>query len=211
MTRARAAKRPPDPSGDDRAFPARRLRTRAHWYREHDQSDSPWFFSSGAAGRFNLDHLRGTCYLATSAPAAVRERVGPAFASSGSAPASLLAGRVVSRLTLPATVPAANLEGTAAAHYRVTRELAVMTAYQVPRAWARVFDAHGITGIVFGLRFSPGGPNGLALFGAAGNTASADPRWTLDPGPEPASAVARKIGIARVEIPAADRLRILRP
>lgn len=205
--RRQVSQQPPDPARDVHRFPSRTLRAGAIWFRQHAQSDGPWWFSSTGDGRFDLPPPRGTCYLASNAPAAIRERVGPDFAAHGSIPSSLLDGRVVSTLALPQQVRAANLNATKAADHGVTRELPVMVPYDVPRAWAAAFAAAAYDGIVAELRFTPGRPSGLALFGDAGEHSD----WPDDRVAVPARTIATRMGLRAVEAPHASQVTVMAP
>lgn len=158
-------------------------------HRAHLAARGPWWFASGG-GRFDLPTPRGTCYLATSALTAVRERLGPVLAARRAVPAAALDDVVVSRLALgPPTsgtpLRLANLRATGAADFGVTRELESMTPYAVPCSWAAAFDVAGFDGLWYGPRFSPGRASAVALFGAAG----ADAGRVVDPHPIPAREV----------------------
>lgn len=170
-------------------------------------TEGPWWFSCDGRGRFDLSRPRGTCYLASSASAAIRERIGPDLVAGGLIPASLLGGRIVSRLALPSDVRAANLDAAAAARFGVTRELAVMVPYSVPRVWARALAASGFGALVGSLRFSPGRARGLALFGSAGEQTG----WPIDPSPVASSAVAKKMRLRLIDVPSRDELTVVDP
>jgi len=204
--RQATAQRPPDMSVDYRAFPARRLRSGSRWHRQHRRTDGAWWFGSSGQGRFDLPEPHGTCYLASSPTAAVRERIGPDLLSHGWVPASVLTGRVVSALHLRKATRAADLDNGEAAPYLVTRELPVMTPYDVPQAWARVLHRDGFHAVVAGLRFSTGDSTGLALFGDAGVR-----DWPADDTPGEAARVAATMGIRLIDSPAAAEISIAQP
>lgn len=181
------------PPADLTGFPARRLASGATVFRAHLARRSPWWFSSGG-GRFDLPAPRGTCYLASSALVAVRERLGPVLAARAVVPAGALDGVVVSRLATArvrdagderASLRLANVRVAGAADFGVTRELESMTPYDVPVRWAVGFDAAGFDGVWYGPRFSPGAAGAIAVFGAAGQ----DDGRALDPAPVPAREV----------------------
>lgn len=163
-------------------FPAYRLSAETVAYRAHHVARGPWWFGSDGAGRFDLPAPRGTCYLATSAVVALRERLGAVLGGSPYVAASLLEDVVVSRLRVPATRRLANLLAARASDYGVTRELETMTPYDVPQAWARAFDDEGLQGVRYGPRFTTGAAASVALFEAAGT-----PGWDGDPEPLPAA------------------------
>ncbi len=208
MTQPREQVAQQPPSGRDlSSFPRRSLKAGATWFRQHAAGSAPWWFSSNGSGRFDLLAPRGTCYLASSAHAAVQERVGPDLAAHGLVPISLLDGRVVSRLHLPRAVVAANVDAAAASRHGVSRELPVMVPYEIPRLWASALAGARFGGIVSGLRFSPGRPVGLALFGKVGERTS----WPVDAGPRSAAAIARQMGLRVVDPPRADELTVITP
>jgi len=199
------AQQPPAAGTDLRRFPARMIPA-GPWFRQHSASAGAWWFSS-ASGRFDLAAPRGTCYLASSGRAAVRERIGPDLAAYGLVPESLLVGRVVSRLRLPGSVRAANADSAAAANFGVTRELPVMVPYVVPQAWAQALDVFGFEALVASLRFTPGRALGVALFGDAGERGD----WPTDPEPAPAAAIAVRMGIRVVATPRSSELTFIEP
>lgn len=159
-------------------FPTRRLTAGERLYRAHTATLGPWWFGSDGNGRFDLSAPRGTCYLATSALAALRERLGVVLGCRPVVPASLLVGAVVSTLAAPHDRDLADLQSADASRFGVTRELETMVPYAVPQAWARGFDDVGLEGVAYGPRFSTGDATSFAPFGPAG---SAD--WPVDPSP----------------------------
>jgi hypothetical protein len=190
-------------------FPAYRLPATATLYRAHLATNGPWWFSS-EGGRFDLERPRGTCYLATSAIAALRERLGPVLARRTTLPASALDAVVVSRLQVAehqhaGGVRLANLRSSRAALFAVTRELESMTPYDVPRSWARAFDAVRFDGIRYGPRFSPGGASAVGLFGPAGE----DHDRPVDPRPVAAREVPR--APTSVHLPRRSDLSVIDP
>jgi len=121
------------------------------WWRPHPRSEGPLRFSSAGTGRYDLAAPCGTCYLASSADAAVRERIGPDLAAQRIVPASLLRDRVISRLSLPAPVPVANVD-VAATRFSVTSQLPVMVPYRIPQALAAALAAAGFADLFTRLR-----------------------------------------------------------
>ena len=103
---------PPPPPGGGGAAATRVCRcatsratgcgTDATLFRAHTAGLGPWWFCSDGSGRFDLPAPAGTCYVATSAVAAVRERLGVVLGGAATVPAALLEGVVVSRLQPPA-------------------------------------------------------------------------------------------------------------
>ncbi len=205
-TRQTVAQQPPDPSGDYTGFPARTVRAGTVWYRHHRDDQGPWWFTNTLQGRFDLPAPDGTCYLADSQQVAARERVGPDLAAAGRVAASVVTGRIVSKLFLPHTIVAANLGSDSAAnHSGVTGELAVMVGYVVPQAWAQTLWAAGFGGILARLRFTPSAQRQLALFGPAGPR----PDWPVDSQPTPLADIAARMRIDVVDPPHTDQITIV--
>lgn len=206
-TRQRVFQQPPDPGRDYTGFPSRTFRAGSTAYRNHAVGDTPWWFDSSPEGGFNLARPRGTCYLSGSRAGALHERIGPDLADHGLVPRSVLADRVISTLRLPAPVRAANVSSNrASTAFAVTAELATMTPYDVPRAWAAALHAAGFDAVVCRLRFSAGASDGIALFGPAGPT-----DWPIDPEPISCLAVCNRLGIAVVDEPDDNQLTVLPP
>jgi hypothetical protein len=199
------ALRPPDPTRSYHSFPCRLLRAGAVLYRAHARG--PWWFCSQGDCRFDLPAPDGTCYLATDAGAAVREKVGPALAATGLVPASVLAGVLVSRLSVPEPMQLANpATPTAANRFGMTREIDT-APYPLAQEWARAWRRAGFHGVRYGTRFTPAArPTGVALFGPAGERP-----WPLDPTPELATDIARRTGLRLVTPPTAAALTIITP
>ena len=176
------------------------------WFREHAADLRPWWFSSGP-GRFDLPLPYGTCYLTDDASACVRERVGPDLAVHGRVAASVLAGRVVSRLRLVGEVRAANLTSDRASdEYGVTAELISMTPYDVPQAWSDTLHRAGSGGIHGRVRFTVTEHRALAVFGRAGER----DEWPVDPDPVPARVVAEHgTTITLVDPPDDDQVTVI--
>lgn len=168
----------------------------------------PWWFSCDGTGRFDLPAPDGTCYLALSQSAALRELVGPDLAAAGTVPSSVLADRVLSRLALPGPVRAANVSSNRASNsFSVTAELVTMIPYTIPQRWAAVLHDSSFDGIAFTLRFSAGRSAGLALFGRAGEHRD---RLT-DPAPADCASVARRLRLRVIEPPHTDQLTVVTP
>ncbi len=165
-------------------FPTRLLAAGEQLYRAHTAALGPWWFGADGSGRFDLTAPRGTCYLAASPLAALRERLGVVLGSRPVVPASLLSGAVVSTLALPEARDVADLQTTDASRFGVTRELETMVPYAVPQAWARHFDDVGLGGVAYSPRFTTGDATSFALFGPAGVAG-----WPVDSSPVPAADV----------------------
>lgn len=203
MTRQRVFQQPPEVNRDYRGFPRRAIKAGSRWFRQHAAELGPWWFSSGE-GRFDLGRPDGTCYLAATQRAALRERLGPDLAIHGRVANSLVNGRVISALTLPRAVKAANLESDRASDvYGITGELTVMTPYDVTQAWARVLHRSGFDGVQGRLRFSLQRDSvGLGFFGDAGSRDG----WAGDDDPVEARVVAEGLGLVVVEPPDDDEI-----
>ena len=161
----------------------------------------PWWFSSSAHGRFDLDPPRGTCYLADDEVGAMLEVLGPVVVVS---PA--WAGRLsMWHLGLPQQCSAADTTVRAARGFGVTAELASMTPYDLPQRWAAAFAAAGHQGVRYRVRHDPGGSRALALFGAAGER-----RWPRGRRQQVGSAllgrVAAEAGVRVAPVPALSDL-----
>lgn len=199
VDRLGSTQQPPPAGADLTAFPAVRVRAGSRWFREHGAAGA-WYFASGPGGRFTLDPPDGTLYLANSAAAAARERVGPDLMQRGVIPASIVADRWVSTLRLPHGVLAADTtHEDAVTAFRVGPELATMRPYDTPRRWAAALFAAGFGGIRALLRHS--GPRGraLAVFGPGGAR-----DWAPDPAPVPLRDVLARLPGAVVVGPMAD-------
>jgi RES domain len=178
-SRERVAQGPP--SGSLEGFPVRAVVRGSTLHRAHAATRGPWWFGHDGAGRFDLPAPRGTCYLATDAVAALRERLGPVLGVAAAVPETLVADVVVSALPVPRTWSVADLQVRAAGAHGVTRELETMVPYAVPQAWARALDRLGHDGVAYGPRFTPGDGSAVAVFGEAGAR-----DWPVDPDPVPA-------------------------
>jgi hypothetical protein len=185
VNREVVAQQPPSVPLD--GFPTRRLTPSDALRRAHTAANGPWWFGSDGDGRFDVPRPRGTCYLASSAVVALRERLGVVLGARPVVPASLLDDVVVSTLHLPEDREVADIESQDATRFGVTRELETMVPYAVPQAWARAFDAAGVGGVAYGPRFTTGEAASCGIFGPAG---AAD--WPVDPVP-----------VAAVEVPGA--------
>ena len=120
---------------DYAGFPSQNLPSGGAWFRTHRlRVPSPdrgaWYFSSSPSeapapesGRFDLPAPSGTCYLASTAQAAVRELTHPFYVKNGWVPAPLITGRVVSALGLRQAGIAADVSNADAASFRVSSEL----------------------------------------------------------------------------------------
>lgn len=144
-----------EPPDDLMGFPSAQAE-HGPWFRAHPERPGPdkgcWWFTSHASGvtpdgRFDLLMPNGTCYLADSAQAAVRERVGRYSAARTWVPAHAVDGVLVSSV--------ATLD-TATGHGLTSR-------------WAQALFRDGFAGLLHQPRFSTGSEVAVALFGAEGS------------------------------------------
>jgi RES domain len=180
--RERVAQGPP--AAPLQGFPTRVVEEGSTLSRAHLATRGPWWFGHDGTGRFDLPAPRGTCYLATHALIALRERIGPVLGAAPAVPETLVADVVVSALPVPRRWSVADLQVPAAGSYGVTRELETMVPYAVPQAWAQALDSAGHDGVAYGPRFTPGDGSAVAVFDEAGAR-----DWAVDPAPVPAAEV----------------------
>lgn len=220
-SRRRTQQRAPSAGLDLRGFPSTTTPARRPWFRCHvdrpaqGRDRGAWFFSSSpadgpapASGRFDLPEPEGTCYLASTPGAAVRELAGPDVVRRGWIEGELLEGRVVSKLTLRHPVRAADVSARRATDYRISAELTTTSRYEVTQAWARALRDAGFDALRHQLRFTPGSDRGLALFGPAGRP---EPVRRGDEDPAPAAAWARSLGLDVVTAPSSAAVEIVPP
>lgn len=163
-------------------------------YRAHDAAWPPGWFASVSSwtsplgGRFDListaedetddaddpdDSGGGTLYCANDVEAALRERLGPAFAGRRFIAASDLHDTRVSIIHPLASGYGNCLADTFAATGILTREISTMPDYEVTRAWAAAFYETGFDGLAYEPRSTPGKDRvAFAVFGPAGADAS---------------------------------------
>lgn len=180
MTRQRSALRAPTVAALAR-IPEVRVGTtvfhRATWDRH-----GPWWFATrsddpAAAGRFDLQRPRGTCYLADDPVAAVVEKLTDPDDLDRLVSRAELERVVVwsGRLDRPPTVA-----DTTARSSRVPKELGTIVPFDLPWTWADALDAAARNGVLSWLRLDPTGSRGLAVFGPAG-ACDARPALTAAP------------------------------
>lgn len=163
-------------------------------YRSHSRRLGPGYFASAPAdprggGRFDLESPEGTCYVATDALVALRERFGPELMDIGEVPVSLVQETAVSRLRLPDAVRAADTSSQQAGNFH-TLELVTTDDYELTQQWARAFRRAGFEGVRYQARFSTvSEPGAIALFGDGGPA-----EWEAE-GLDDVAALARKGGI----------------
>ena len=174
---------------------------RAH-VRRAGPSSGAWWFTSTPDGRFDLEAPKGTCYLASDATSALRERLGPTLSGVSSVEAADVDGVAVSRLPIPRGRDFADTTaGDAVKIPGLTREICTVVDYDLTRAWAAWFDKHHCGGVRYSARHTTAvGSLSYALFGKAG-TRTTRPREVLD-----AREVAAAAGLQIVpdDVPDAD-------
>lgn len=196
------ALRPPPPGLDLTAFPTWDLPGTRQLRRAHRTTNSPWWFSSSGTGRFDLSAPRGTCYLALTVIAALREVVRADILASKVITADFADKRSVSTLTCPTARKLANTGSARAANFGLTLEISTLDDYVVPQRWAQAFDAHGVGGIRYQTRFSTGADaQGVALFGQAGAAT-----WAPDPAPMSLRDAATRAGLTVAGRPTSVRI-----
>lgn len=176
----------PEPPGAEPLPRADGRTLRGPWYRAHHPDFGAWYFAScevdaDEGGRFDLPDPHGTCYMASSAEVAVRERLGVVAAGRPLTAAALAAG-AVSVMTVPPALKRDIADTTHPEAARaITREIATTTDYVRTRAWAaHWFTAEHRTGVRYEPRFSTGPAVSLALFDAAGPAVHGTRRMTAD-------------------------------
>lgn len=150
-------------------FPRWSLTPTRPLYRAHRRDLTPWWFYSDLSGRFDLIEPDGTCYLASTAATALRERWGDRLIRAGRIGAAEADRTVLSRVRVPDARSLADSCSSRAALFGLTRELGTLTPYSLPQTWAAAFARAGCGGIRYESRFSTG-PRDLAyaVFGPAG-------------------------------------------
>jgi hypothetical protein len=192
---------PPPPPEDLVAFPRWHVHAGTVLCRVTTSGFGPWWFSSDANGRFDLAPPRGTCYLADDEVTALLEVLGPVMVVSPRWAARLS----VWHLGLPRQCSAADTTVREARGFGVTAELASITPYALPQAWAAAFAAAGHEGVRYRVRHDPSGSRALALFGAAGER-----RWPRgrrqDVGEQLLARLTEETGVQVAPVPAAADL-----
>ncbi len=170
---------------------------------------SMWWFASSSpgpsGGRFDLSPPNGSCYTATSLAGAIVEAFQEHWGAGSVLPATALASRVVSSVTVPRGVePAANLSDRRCLTAGVIAGLWVERDRAVTRRWAAELHGAGHQAIHHGIQHDPGGRlRAVTLFDAAG----AHEPWGLV-WPEPASVSCRDRQV--VAVLAARGVRVTR-
>lgn len=176
-------------------FPRWTLTTKRTVYRAHGAAYGPWYFSSAPGGRWNLPAPEGTCYLADSPGAALRERLGRRAVKQGATAAEVDAS-AVSELHVPRPHRLADLCSGRAVEFGVTREIHVMTPYQLTQEWAVALRQTAVQGVRYDARFSTGRDRAYALWGDAGGRT-----WPDDSSPRTGRQVAAMAGISIIAVP----------
>jgi hypothetical protein len=192
------------PSGSLEGFPGWTLRRTHILYRAHKADANPWWFSSDGSGRFDLRWPYGTCYLASDAEAAVRERWGQRLLALGYVPRRLAEDTELSELGAPKGDRVADLCAAAAAGFGVTREIGATGRYDITQAWAKAFGPSGarLPGVRYQPRFSTDSRGwALGLFGDAGVAS-----WPADPPSVKGIEVAARRGIEVAVVPSLSAL-----
>lgn len=164
----------PAPPGSEPLPRADGRTLRGPWYRAHHPDFGPWYFASSEpgddeGGRLDLARPHGTCYLASDAEVALRERLG-VIAAGRPLTGAALAASAISLMTVPPALKRDIADTTHPDAARsITREIATTTDYARTRAWAaHWFGAERRSGVRYEPRFSTGSAVSLALFGPAG-------------------------------------------
>lgn len=185
MSRQRSGLREPRP-GDGAALHGADWR-QACLHRAVDRRHpQPWWFSTRTdnpgPGRFDLAAPRGTCYLTSSARAALLEAT-----ADPSAEDPLITDRELERLV----VWSGHVTGTGSlgdlttpSVPRLTDEVSTITPYALPQQWADAADAAGWEGVVYRARFAQEAAIGLFdLCGAPEGSGDSRHRGDLAPTP----------------------------
>lgn len=168
--RSDPGQQPPDPARDYSRFPPARVRTGARRWRVHQRRFQPWFYSSGAGGRFNLDDPFGTLYVASHPDVALRESAGTDMVGTTIIDADWADRRAVSHMPMEART-LANLRSSRAPSFGIIpgEVTGPFMAYRLTRAWAATFHGCGFGGVRYTSRFAPPGAMYCeAVFGQAG-------------------------------------------
>lgn len=197
------------PPADLSGFPERTYRKGTALFRAHRAQLGAWWFASDMTGRFDLPpEVGGTCYLARSACTALLEALGPRIAAAAAIPIAEINARVVSTLSLPDTVRAADTAHTGAAAFGITREISASATYVRPQQWALSLRRAGFEAIAYEGRFDPGRrAECLALFSDRPGVAE----LRDDPDPVSAGRVAADCGLFAAPVPPRSALTVKRP
>jgi hypothetical protein len=212
--RDRLALRVPPASLDLTGFPRAGWRRTITLYRAHNTSHGVWWFSSTMDGRFDLAPPMGTCYLASSAGIALRERMGERLLTFGYLLRDEADQFVISVLTHePSGAPRiADTAHAIAVQFGLSREISTTSRYRTTQRWAQAFFDAGFGGVRYEPRFATDPrARSIALFDEAGGSdPSSWPGWTIAEIITAASAAA-DAGIAIRALPRPSELTYRRP
>jgi hypothetical protein len=166
-----------------------------------------WWFSSRGAGRFDLAHPMGTCYLAADPLSSLLE----VLAGAAETTAAFLDARQVHRLDGMHSL-LADATNRAATGFGVTRELSSITPNDLPQQWAAALHEAGFDGVRYMLRFDPS-PRGLAVavFGRAGEDHLRRRGAATPVGEGLRLRLQDECGVRVIPVPSAAQLRIAAP
>lgn len=137
-------------------FPRMTLKPSKKLFRAHQSVYGAWWFSPNGGtpegGRFDLASGHGTCYLADSPAAAVREYLGRAGVASVINVAEL-ADRVVSTLSVGKPRSLADTTSARAANHGITKEISTTVDYALTQQWAQAWSRDGLDGVRYAGRF----------------------------------------------------------
>jgi hypothetical protein len=159
---------PPD---DLSGFPRWTLSPVPALYRIHRGDRGPWYFDSGAFGRYNLAGRWGTCYLAQAPEGAFLETLGRQGRLIDPAE---VARRVLSTLHAPHALHLANVGHARSRAFGITAGISAVEEVdrRTTRRWAEAFHAAGFDGVRYRVSHDPSQRViGIALFGPAGEAA----------------------------------------
>lgn len=141
---------PPDPAVTLFDYPTKDWLPSFRLFRVGRRNKGTWWFSGDGSGRFDLDFAstgRGTCYFGTDNIAAISEvfRAQPVLEDDISSRTIRTIGSVPKR-------PLADTTVVACRPYGLTREIADVTPYDLPQAWAAAWHEANFDGIFHYLR-----------------------------------------------------------
>lgn len=190
-----------------KGFPRWRLRPNRRLYRAHTTGHSPWWFSSGPGGRFNLPEPHGTCYLAFDAQTALRERFGHELVRQGIVTAETADRTAVSSLAVPDGRYLADTCARSASDFGMTREIGTLHTYALTCEWALALHVEMHRGIRYQTRFTTAPKaNAVALFESAGEHG-----WPTDPSPAVGRAAVEDAGLTVASRPTRREIRVVEP
>jgi len=170
-SRAGSSQALPDPTRVTVSFPSKKLPAGTELFRATKTDPATGdprgfgFFSSGGAGRFDLAPPRGTCYLAHTAYAAAWESLGKTLSAAPNIDQDFTDNTWVWSVSSTADLKLADLHGSGANTAGVTGELdqGAFATYDIPQAWAALFDTLGFDGISYHARHASSAPDPTAV------------------------------------------------